>query len=152
MSIYSIYDLFNTQEELVAEYKKYFEDTTLSDDEIEKFATIAFYKIEPFFGYMRNYLIDEDTLRNYHVKRAVCYEANTVSMVGVDKQGVNVNTDDLGTVLSESFDGVSVSYKDTTNKGGEFVKNLLGLLSMDASILLSRYARKTFNMGTVCNV
>ncbi|RLA68952.1 MAG: hypothetical protein DRG09_06915 [Epsilonproteobacteria bacterium] len=153
-------DLFGGLPEALAYYKSLF-DVPADDLEIEALLDTAFLKIDPVFGEFRNYVVGENTVRNEHVKRAVCFEANTIykySLVSVGVvHGINTGEKPTGDIVSEKMEDVSTTYSDKDQAkgiglGDSGLMSVLGLLSYDASILLSRYIRKTYGMGFSCTV
>jgi hypothetical protein len=150
-----IFDLFGDVDTAISYYKGLFPATTLNDDLIIEYMTVAFTKIEPVFGQIRNYKLTEDSVRNEYIKRSVCFEANSISAANnegtVVDGGLNANAYDGKTVTQEKLEDVSTSYASDSNSGGmgdTSLKDTLGLLSTDAAILLSRFIQKTYGMGT----
>jgi len=151
----TLIDLFGSTDEAIDTYRQYFQTPT-DDMAIAEVMTIAFTKIEPVFGEFRNYEVDEDTIRNEYVKRAVCFEANSIANVNVAGTGIieghiNTNTGDTSIVKSENMEDVSVTYetgKSGIGMGDSSLMHVLGLLSADAAIILSRFIRKSYGWGT----
>lgn len=151
----TIIDLFGDSASILSAYKTLFPEDLITDPQITSYMTTAFNKIEPFFGEVRNYDVLENTVRNEHIKRAVTFEANSISIANGGatslEGGLNTNENSNQIVKSESMDGVSTTYADekvnTSGLGDNGLMRTLGLLSMDGSILLSRYIRKTYGMG-----
>ncbi|MCK5743977.1 MAG: hypothetical protein KAH30_04510 [Caldisericia bacterium] len=150
-------DLFGSESEAVLYYKGLFPNTGLSDTEISQTIHISFVKIEPLFGEFRSYTVGEETVRNEHIKRAVCFEvnaiekANAISPLKIENGGLNSNESGTGRIISEKVEDVAVTYDKAESGlglGSDSLTGTLGLLSSDASILLSRYIRKTYSMGT----
>ena len=151
-------DLFGGLTEAVAYYRSLF-DVPADEYEIEVNLHTALMKIDPLFGEFRDYAVGEDTVRNEHIKRAVCYEANSIYKeslaVGGSAGGINEGVVASGMVTSEKMEDVTTTFaKDSDQKvtglGDSGLMSILGLLSHDAAVLLSRYIRKTFGMGTPC--
>jgi len=150
----TLIDLFGSTDEAIATYRQYFQTPT-DDMAIVEVMTIAFTKIEPVFGEFRNYEVDEDTIRNEYVKRAVCFEANSIANANaggsdITEGHINTNTGDTSIIKSESMEDVSVTYetgKSGIGMGDSSLMRVLGLLSADAAIILSRFIRKSYGWG-----
>jgi len=147
-------DLFGSVADALLFYQNLFPQDTTPTQEIQASLNIAYEKIAFIFGEFRAYKVGEDTVRNHHVKTAVCFEANSLINFGSPtKGGFNTNTAGQGAIKSEKMEDVSVTYADgganaSLGLGDDSLMNTLGLLSKDASIILSRYIRKTYGWGT----
>jgi len=147
--------LFGGSAEAVVYYTNLF--TVPSDSqEIESLINLSYMKIDPLFGEFRGYEVGEDTVRNDHIKRAVCFEANTMYVDSLattgDIQGINSGSVGQGQIVSEKVEDVATTYSDKSlskgiGLGDSGLMIVLGLVSHDASILLSRYIRKTYPMA-----
>lgn len=152
----TIIDLFGDEATILSSYRELFPDDTIIDDDILKYSNMAFMKIEPYFGEVRDYDVFEDTVRNEHIKRAVLFETNSISIANSDLVAipgdVNTNPIDQDAIQSEKMDGVTTVFADTSKDkagtGDTGLMQTLGLLSADAALLLSRYIRKTYGWGT----
>ena len=151
-------DLFGTDQDALSHYKELFPIDITADADIINVIKMSFLKIEPVFGEFRGYSVGEDTVRNEHVKRAVCFETNAIIKANDDPSTISeggINSGDgnsRGIVTSESMADLSVSYdaggaSKTVGIGDSSLMDVLGLLSADAAILLSRYIRKTYGWG-----
>jgi len=154
----TIEDLFGGVGKEITYYRDLFPRSTAIDGDITDAVKVAFLKVEPVFGEFREYEVGEETVRNEHVKRAVCFEAESIILSNPYpinypvSGGVNTNDAGSGKVLSEKLADVSTTYSEggtskTIGLGDDSLAYTLGLLSKDASILLSRYIRKTYGMG-----
>ena len=150
-------DLFGSVDAAIIAYKELFPNTTQNDTTIEGALNHSYSKIQFVFGEFRCYKVGEDTVRNEHIKRAVLFEANSILSANqnlvTDDGLINQNTSGTGAVKSESTEDVSVTYSDggtsgSMGMGDSSLMNTLGLLSIDAAIILSRYIRKTYGWGT----
>ncbi len=148
-------DLFGGSAEAVTYYKALFTVPT-DDQEIEFLLNSAYMKIDPLFGEFREYEVGEDTVRNDHVKRAVCYEANTMYLNSLETAGVveGINSGEVGQgqIISEKVEDVATTFSDKSlskgiGLGDSGLMIVLGLVSHDAAVLLSRYIRKTYPMA-----
>ncbi len=143
-------DLFGGEAEAVSYYRALFPNETKTDEEISAAINTSFMKIEPIFGAFRDYEVEEVTVRNEHIKRAVCFEANTILTSGGGD--INDNTTTGAVVSSEKLESASVTYDTSIAQTvSTTLMSTLGLLSVNAATLLSRYIRKTYNMGLVVN-
>ena len=138
-------DLFGSDAEAVIVYKDLFPTDAHSDTEILAGIKTSFLKIEYIFGEFRGYVVGESTVRNEHIKRAVCFEANSILVATDAGSGLN-NSGVMGMVVtSEKMEDVTTTYAESgANSIGSTLANTLGLLSSDASVILSRYIRKTY--------
>ena len=148
--------LFGNESDAITFYKDLFSTTTLTDEQIKNVLNISYMKIDPIFGEFRLYTVGEDTVRNYHIKRAVSFEANSIGLANTDASSVidgGLNTGDGGNsnIMSEKMGNITTTYGKNNNSGlgglGASIVSELGLLSIDAGIMLSRYIRKTYGMG-----
>jgi len=141
-------DLFGSDAEAVIVYKDLFPADVHSDIEIIAGIKTSFLKIEYIFGEFRSYEVGESTVRNEHIKRAVCFEANSILTSTDAGSGLN-NSGVMGMVVtSEKMEGVTTTFAESgSNSLGSNLANMLGLLSADASVILSRYIRKTYGWG-----
>jgi len=152
MTMPTYIDLFGSEALAVEYYRALFPNATESDEEIATAINTSFYKIEPVFGEFRNYYILEDTPRNEHIKRAVCFEANSILLGG--NAELNTGVADTQTIANEKVEDVSITYADGVSGAGigdSSLAKVLGLLSTESAVLLSRYIRKTYGMGIPCN-
>ena len=149
-------DLFGDATQALAFYRKLFPLDTINDTELTALINLSYEKISPIFGEFRDYKVGEDTVRNNDVKKAVCFETNAIYLAnlngGSNIGGLNTNTAGTDVVVSEKMEDVSVTFAKggagaELGLGDDSLKNVLGLLSTDAAILLSRYIRKTYNWG-----
>jgi hypothetical protein len=147
--------LFGSEAEAIVFYKDLF-TTTLTDDQIKNILNISFMKISPLFGEFRLYEVGEDTVRNYHTKSAVSFEANSIANANADAStivngGLNGGSGGNSNITSEKMGNITTTYGKNSNSGlgglGASIMSALGLLSTDAGVMLSRYIRKTFGMG-----
>jgi len=152
-------DLFGTEAEAITFYKNLFLTTQLSDDDIKNFLNISFNKIEPIFGEFRAYIVGEDTKRNYDIKKAVGLEANSIaeanksSVAGANVAGgLNTNIGGNSNITEEKIGNITTKYGKGASGGlgglSDRLVSELGLLSMEASLLLSRYIRKTYGWAS----
>lgn len=150
-------DLFGSEAEAIIFYKSLFTNTTLTDDEIKQLLILSYNKIEPIFGEYRNYEVGEDNKRNYDVKKAVCLEANAIEKANADltnitSGGLNSNIGGNTNITSEKIGNITTTYGNSSNGGlaglAPQIKSALGLLSTEASIILSRYIRKTYGWAS----
>lgn len=153
-------DLFQSEVNAISHYKSLFPQTTLTDGQIQGLIFISFSKIDLIFGEFRSYKVGEDTVRNEHVKRAVCFEANSIESYNASVDAVSegaLNGGDGGAsvgISSEKMGNISTSYKDgvisygAMGGSGAKIASLLGLLSLDAGVILSRFIRKTYGWNT----
>jgi len=151
-------DLFGGVAEALLFYKNIFPQDTTPQPELEATINIAYIKIDPVFGEFRDYAVGEDTKRNYDVKTAVCFEANSIIKANIGATGQNIgnlntSTGGTGVIKSEKMEDVSVTYSDggtggSIGLGDSSLKDVLGLISVGAAVLLSRYIRKTYGWGT----
>ena len=149
-------DLFGGATEALQFYRNLFSNDTIQDDVLSATLNIAYEKISPIFGEYRGYTVGEDTVRNNDIKKAVCFEANSISLLSdglsTAQGGLNQNTAGTDIVKSEKMEDVSVTYVEggaskALGLGDDSLKKVLGLLSTDSAILLSRYIRKTYGWG-----
>ena len=150
-------DLFGGEAEAIAYYKTIFPTTTLTDPQIASLLSISFDKIEPIFGEFRSYEIGEDTKRNDDMKRAVSFEANSIATANADASSVTVGDINSASgsntnIIEEKIGNITTKY-DKSNSGGTTglssdIASALGLLSTDASIIISRYIRKTYGWAS----
>jgi len=151
-------DLFGTDQDALDYYKNLFPLDTKPDSDILSTINLSFMKIEPVFGELRGYEVGEDTVRNEHVKRAVCFESNAIIKANADLSkiasgAINMGSGNAnGAVSSEKIDDMAVTYSTSgasskIGLGDSSLMEVLGILSADAAILLSRYIRKTYNWG-----
>lgn len=151
----TIIDLYGSEADAVTFYKALF-TTSATDPQLANIFNLSFSKIDPIFGQFREYTVGEDTLRNEHIKRAVAYEVNSIEKANVDPStiangGLNMSKGGNSNIISEKMGNITTSYGKSSNGGlGGLSANILstlGLLSVDASVILSRYIRKSFGMG-----
>ena len=149
-------DLFNGLLNALTSYKKYFPNTTLTDDQIAGLLNISFMKIEGVFGQFRTYSVKEETPRNEFIKRAVCFEANSMEDYNTSGDG-GLNSGDggsSGNIKSESMGNISTTYNSgivaygVMGGNGAKIASVLGLMSLDAGVILSRYIRKSFGWNS----
>ncbi len=145
-------ELFGSDEAAIEYYKGLFPTTTATDPEIIEAINISYTKISFVFGEFRRYEPDEDTLRNDAIRKAVCFEANSIlsaSGGNGSSGGLNDNLSVTGAIISEKMEDVSITYAEGGNSGSgglgdSSLAKTLGLLSNDAAIILSRYIRKSY--------
>lgn len=150
-------DLYGSEAEAISYYKSLFPSTALTDPQITSLLSLSFLKIEPIFGEFRSYEIGEDTKRNDDMKRAVAFEANSIAKANtnasnIEDGGLNTGSGGNSNITSEKMGNITTTYGKSSNSGlgslGASIVSALGLLSIDAGIMLSRYVRKTYGMGT----
>lgn len=148
--------LFQSKVIATSYYKTLFPKTILTDAQIQGLLFISFTKIDAIFGEFRNYRVGEDTVRNEHVKRAVCYEVNSIEDYNTTGEG-GLNSGDGGSneqIASEKIGNLATTYKSgvvaygAMGGNGAKIAGILGLMSLDAGVILSRYIRKTFGWNT----
>lgn len=153
-------DLYGSEANAVTFYKSLFPTTTLTDLQIQNLLNISYMKIEYIFGQFREYAVGEDTVRNEHIKRSVSFEAHTIALVNTDASniingGLNMGSGSNSNIIEEKIGNITTKYSKSSNGGlGGLSANIastLGLLSSDASIILSRYIKKSFGMGAGAN-
>ena len=151
-------DLFGSEAQALQYYKSLFPLDVTIDQNLLALINLSYMKIDPIFGEFRNYTVGEDTVRNEHMKRAVCFEANSIILINAGTQAISagaLNTPGVDTrvISTDKIEDVSTTY-DTTKKSAHntFVLEItdsLGLLSLAAASFIVRYIRKTYNMGTL---
>jgi len=150
-------DLYGSEAEAIEYYKSLFSTTTLTDEQITSLLSLSFFKVEPIFGEFRIYEVGEDTKRNDDIKRAVSFEANSIALANTNPStitngGLNSASGSNTNIVEEKMGNITTKY-DKSNAGGlaglaKSIKSALGLLSTDASIVISRYIRKTYGMAS----
>ena len=150
-------DLYGSEAEAIAYYKSLFSTTALTDAQITSLLSLSFFKVEPIFGEFRIYEIGEDTKRNDDMKRAVAFEANSIALANTDPSsitngGINSASGSNTNIVEEKIGNITTKY-DKSNAGGlaglaSSIKSVLGLLSTDASIIISRYIRKSYGWAS----
>ena len=146
-------DLYGSESDAITYFKSIFTATTLTDEQIKNLLNISFMKIDPIFGEFRNYTIGEDTKRNVDIKRAVAFEADSISKANSDAStlttgGINQAIGGNSNIIEEKEGNLTVKFSSAKNSGlsalGSEIRTALGLLSIGASIILSRYIRKSY--------
>ena len=139
-------DLFGSEAEALSYYSGLFPNDTTPSQDITEAINTAYMKIDPIFGEFRRYKVGEDTVRNEHIKRSVCFEANSIILSG-DSPVLNTEGADTRVVTDDKIEDVSTSFATTTTAKSNLtndVINDLGLLSKSAASLIAKYIRKTY--------
>ena len=140
-------DLFGSEAEALSYYAGLFPNDTTPSQDITAAINTAYTKIDPIFGEFRRYEVGEETVRNEQVKRAVCFEANSIILSG-DAPDLNTEGADTRVVTTDKIEDVSTSFSAPVVTGRSNLLNAvindLGLLSKSAASLLIRYIRKTY--------
>jgi len=146
-------DLFGSEADGITFYKALFYTSTLTDDEIKNLLNLSYNKIDPIFGEFRAYTVGEETKRNHDVKKAVCLEANSIALANDDLAnigigGINSNIGGNSNITEEKIGNITTKYGSGNSGGlGGLSARLiseLGLLSVEASLILSRYIQKSY--------
>jgi len=149
-------DLYVSEAEAIAYYKSLFPSTLLTDPQITSLLSLSFFKVEPIFGEFRNYEIGEDTKRNDDMKRAVSFEANSIALDNADASnivngGLNSGDGSNSNITEEKIGNITTKYgkgmSGTAGGNGSAIASILGLLSVDAGVLIARYIRKSYGWG-----
>lgn len=152
--------LYGSSINAVIFYKTLFDANTLTDDQIKNLHSLAFTKVDPIFGEFRLYTVGEDTVRNEHIKRAVSFEANAIANANADASKIEEGALNDGdgsnqNITSEKIGNITTSYgkgtSGTVGGNGAVISSVLGLLSVDAGVLIARYIRKSYGWGVSVN-
>jgi len=148
--------LFGSEADAVTFFKDLFTTTTLADEQIKNLLNISYMKIDPIFGEFRLYEVGEETVRNEHIKRAVSFEANSIALDNTDASnivngGLNSGDGSNSNITEEKIGNITTKYgkgtSGTAGGNGSTISSILGLLSVDAGVLIARYIRKSYGWG-----